>query len=128
MKQILQDHSFPATHAASRPPDYGRSWDQSGSLRVCSPHLCVQGMQEPVLQLLWHLVIAQCPRRTDRFFVRLQEGYTIITTRQMPLQYQGGGRIKCATDIVQQQGCGLFTRDPAWYRLRHAPLVLPLRG
>ena len=81
-----------------------------------------------VLQLLWHIVIAQCPRRTQRFLVRLQKGHTVVAAFQMPLSDEGSGRIQCASDIVEQQRCGLFTRDPAWYGLRHVPLVLPLGG
>jgi hypothetical protein len=75
-------------------------------------------MQEPVLQLLWQIVIAQYTRRPDRFLVRLQEGHTVVAACQMPLQYQGGGQIKRASDVVQQQRCSLFTRDSAWYGLR----------
>ena len=71
----------------------------------------MQSLQKPVLQLPGHVFIAQRSRRMDRFFVRLQEGHTVDTAFQMPCQDQGSYRIKCASDVIQQQRCGLFTRD-----------------
>ena len=90
------------------------------------PHLGVQGVQEPVLQFLWHVIIAQC-RVAECFLVRLKKPHSRRSVLNASL-ILGCGRIKCASDIVQQQRCGLFTRDPAWYGLCHAPVVLTLRG